>query len=325
MDVNKSNMPCLNLVPKFYQEIIIAHSLSNHTKCPTTTFELLDQNLWGNKHLSYTNGGKTQCMFSKSFINSNILKVRDLKFLEGKLDQKYIHAVVNDKRSIFKEISLLSKSLKPYRQILDNYTPAQYEYEEPQVVGKTCKDYYKILIKNKKESPRSEHQLLAQLAQENINFKSVYTHKVKFIKNPKLAEFNYKTLHMILPCNDNLRKWGKHDSGLCDICNIPETIFHLLYNCDHAQLIWAHVAQATIMNINKLDIFIGTNNRVTNCVISLIAFLIYKEWLISNKEHQQRTWLSTSIFLRKELKFRMQVYNSLGDTDVVIMLGRLIP
>jgi hypothetical protein len=194
MDVNKSNMPCLNLVPKFYQEIIIAHSLSNHTKCPTTTFELLDQNLWGNKHLSYTNGGKTQCMFSKSFINSNILKVRDLKFLEGKLDQKYIHAVVNDKRSIFKEISLLSKSLKPYRQILDNYTPAQYEYEEPQVVGKTCKDYYKILIKNKKESPRSEHQLLAQLAQENINFKSVYTHKVKFIKNPKLAEFNYKCI-----------------------------------------------------------------------------------------------------------------------------------
>jgi hypothetical protein len=31
------------------------------------------------------------------------------------------------------------------------------------------------------ETPRSEHQLLAQLPQENINFKSIYTHKVKFI------------------------------------------------------------------------------------------------------------------------------------------------
>ena len=322
--VTTKNMPCLNSVPKFYQEIIIAHSAANNAKIPTTTGDIIDQYLWGNKYLTYTNGGKTQCMFSSAFIKSNILKVCDLKFIHGKLDQKYIHNVVSDKRNIFKDISLLNKALKPYNLIMDDHTPLHNVDEEQQCFLKKCKDYYKVLIELKKETPRSEYQLLSQIP-KNINFKLTYIHKIKNIKNPKLAQFNYKLLHMILPCNENLRKWGKRECGLCEICGTPETIFHLVHDCTHAQIIWNHVARSINTHLSKFAIFIGTTDNVTNYMTSLISFLIYKEWLIANQEHRQRSWLTTRFFLRKELIFRMQVQNLLGNIEIEAILRKLLP
>ena len=56
-----------------------------------------------------------------------------------------------------------------------------------------------------------------------------YVSKVKHIKDKKLAATNFKILNNILPCNRNLRKWGKSDTDLCCFCQEEDNISHLLY------------------------------------------------------------------------------------------------
>ena len=43
--------------------------------------------------------------------------------------------------------------------------------------------------------------------QGDINFKEVYANKIIKIKDKKIAETNFKILHGILPCGENLKRW----------------------------------------------------------------------------------------------------------------------
>jgi hypothetical protein len=319
--VNSSNMPCLKSLPKFYQEVIIAQSNANNVKRPLTTEDILNQPLWGNIHLMYRSGNKSRCLFSKSFINSNIVKVNSLQFINGKLDQHHLYTILQDKTNMFADTSKLISALKPYRALLRNYTPAADIKDKYLRINNKCKDYYCLYIKNKKETPRSEKILSLYIPVHEINYERVYIQKVKNIKNPKLAEFNYKVLHMILPCSENLRKWGKHDTGMCDICNASETVLHLLYDCTYAQRIWTIVGQACNIDLNKQDIFLGINFSTTDYVLSEISYLIYKEWLILRNEGKRRTREHTRSFFTRELKFKIIINNLLHNYGIVRMLS----
>ena len=54
------------------------------------------------------------------------------------------------------------------------------------------------------------------------------------IKENKLAEFNYKVSHTILPCGLNLIMWRNNETKKCNIYNICENSLHLLYHCEIA-------------------------------------------------------------------------------------------
>ena len=47
----------------------------------------------------------------------------------------------------------------------------------------------------------------------------------------KLAEFNFKVLHLILVCGLKLNRWGKVENKLCRICKYAHDILHLLFFC----------------------------------------------------------------------------------------------
>ncbi len=65
----------------------------------------------------------------------------------------------------------------------------------------------------------------------------------------KLADLNYKTLHMILPCGDTLSRWNLISSDKCIQCNKLETILHLIYGCNYAQASWDIIHKALNITI----------------------------------------------------------------------------
>ena len=109
-----------------------------------------------------------------------------------------------------------------------------------QLVHKKSKFYYNHLVEEKNLSRVSENYWInftrLRITREDL-LKS-YVSKVKHIKDKKLAETNFKILNNILPCNRNLRKWGKSDTDLCCFCQEEEDISHLLYFCVHVKPIW---------------------------------------------------------------------------------------
>ena len=107
-----AKLPQLQVLPKFYQEVLIGYMRSNKPTPIQTKDDLYNQFLWGNK--SFLVNGK--CIFSRSFISAGIYKVSDVLLDNGYINES-VYQVLQDKRNYFRTISLIKSALKPYKEI----------------------------------------------------------------------------------------------------------------------------------------------------------------------------------------------------------------
>ena len=321
----------LGNMPKFYQEMIVKF---NKTKIITSqTFKdyILDQPIWGNKFIMF----KKYPLFYKNWIDVNLIKLSNLKFTNGQLDEYHIYNKLKVKANIFQEISILKKALLPYKHIIGTHNAVECT-DLPLFINADgnhindlesakAKPYYNILVNLKICKPVSEQHWRDIFRKENIDFKTVYTNKIRYIKDKKIAEFNFKVLHQILPCNVNLFRWKKKMSDLCDICNIPETIEHELYYCNKVRNIWQDLNTILDIDINIENIVLGLNiDKASNFALSLIAFYVYKDWLLKSlkNENQNKTLVFESIL--PDIISKYHIYKAIGWDDICNKLCILI-
>ena len=154
--------------------------------------------------------------------------------------------------------------------------------------------------------------------------------KIKVLKDKKLAETNFKILNNILPCNQNLLKWGRSDTNLCCFCQEEETISHLLFYCTHAESIWDVVNNALLPGesvTHDMVLFGYDTDNVFNHIFSIIVYFIYKEWLICSLENRQRKQQFCYNSFLNFLNIRKNVYSKCSNSiwiDVCIKLICLI-
>ena len=306
--ITMKSLPQLNLLPKFYQEVIIGNSKTLENAVPISHDDIMTEIIWGNKHIRYASKNNChQCILFKSFIQDGIIYIGDLRFVNGNVEETYIRSLLKNKCDIFRELTLLRKCLKPFKHILRNHSPdplnKQYGHEQLQI-----KHSYRSLINEKAEKPFSEEIIKRLLNNYDINFQKICVNKIKYITDKKLAEFNYKTLHLILPCNKNLKKWGKQNEDTCDVCGELEDIPHLLYYCEHASKIWKIVQTHLTEKITLESVLLGNNNMTFTTITSIVAFLIYKEWLLSKNENTCRVWTKSIFLYSNEINFRSKIY-----------------
>ena len=289
----------------------------------------------GNHFLVY--GSKPETLFFKNWIDSGLLEIRHLRFENGVLDEKYIHTKITKRSNIYSEITLLKKALKPFMHLILNgntveehnlplYIIEDAEYEI--IMHKKSHFFYSNLVSQKLVKPVSRQSWSDKLNIEKEKLDKAYTLKIVHIKDKKISEMNFKILHNILPCNKNLLLWKKSNSKYCTVCSQEETIEHLLYNCEYAQSIWKDVKDAMNIEVSLIDIICGINLDITtNFIISLIAFLIYKDWLVSSLNNNQRTNKHPNLrMFASELHFRKIVYQHCSSkwTNICIKLDSLI-
>ena len=199
----------------------------------------------------------------------------------------------------------LKKSLAAFKGILNTHTPVASSVKTPAIYCCNGSDYdltdkkssffYQNLINQKIELPYQENFWRSVLGNLNeINFEKVYTTKIKLCPDSKVAQFNYKLLHLILPCLTNLHKWRIVDDFLCPLCHVRHDVIHLLYGCIKAQTMWNSVNSKLNMNISLFDITCGcVDDLALNFLISLVCFCIYKEWL--QLYRQTKEWENNNI------------------------------
>ena len=181
------------------------------------------------------------------------------------------------------------------------------------------KFFYENLVNQIEEPPHTNTMWLDKFHVRNIDFEKVYCKKVGEIKDLKLAENNYKILLNILPCGKNLLKWKKSTTDECSICRNVESVTHLIYECQYARQIWATVERVLDTEIRLEDVVLGTDiSNDTNFIVSLVVFLIYKEWLILSLENKKRKHEVSWKYLKNEINWYAQVYGktTIGRTHV---------
>ena len=103
------------------------------------------------------------------------------------------------------------------------------------------------------------HQLLKKKlltsGVEKSDLNEIYLLPFKATKEIKLAMFQYKIIHQILPTNSLLHKMKKVASSSCPFCPSEcQTLWHLFINCKHASSFWNRFQEwySTSSSTNRL-------------------------------------------------------------------------
>ena len=137
---------------------------------------------------------------------------------------------------------------------------------------------------------------------------NVYKRKIVYEREIKLKEFNFKLLHGILPCNGNLYRWKIKTSDNCDICGEKQSIEHLLYKCRYVQPLWKEFECLFKVQISFTTVLGIDSNCQYDFLITLLSYLIYKEWLILSLENLPRKQRIVFHFYKNELDLRWKIY-----------------
>ena len=143
------------------------------------------------------------------------------------------------------------------------------------------KNIYEMLVKHNNTIPVA----LAKRCDEfpflnDQDFKHFFLLPKQTVRDTKLQVFQFKIIHRILPCQENLRKWKLSEHGLCGNCASIETLEHLLFYCCKAHEFWYSI-QRWISDILKVqirlsvvDVLFGIPGRHESCSNLYINFII---------------------------------------------------
>ena len=144
----------------------------------------------------------------------------------------------------------------------------------------------------------------------NLNFEDAYKQKILIIPDNKLKEFNFKLLHNILPCGTNLKRWKLKEISSCSICKENQDIIHLLYTCRQIRHIWQSLNDVLNVNIRPIHIICG-HHSIPDFIITLISYIIYKEYIIGEMNNTDRVHTNMYHFISRELIYRYATFKHL--------------
>ena len=113
----------------------------------------------------------------------------------------------------------------------------------------------------------------------------------------------------------------------CDICSRDQTIIHLLFDCRYVHKLWEIISVALGWNVQQHNILYGSieeNFMHDNIVITVICFLIYKEWLLYSLDNKNRPGVLNHQTLKCELEIRKSIYEKCRLNRNVEMLDKIL-
>ena len=132
----------------------------------------------------------------------------------------------------------------------------------------SCKSASQMYVKMEFETPTAEKRMKnAGLSEETINH--IYSIPFKVTKDTRLAIFQFKIIHHILPTNATLFRDFIILSEQCHLCTEKQTLIHLFGTCFHVMSFWTHFTDRWKEKIKKF----GLSRRQISFTVSLIISL----------------------------------------------------
>ena len=92
------------------------------------------------------------------------------------------------------------------------------------------------------------------------------------------------------------------------MCGLPQTIEHLLFTCRYVTPLWQIVDSVFDINVS-FETILGVDQLCEyNNIVTLVSFLIYKEWLVLSLEGKPRNGIILLQYFKEELLTRLKIY-----------------
>ena len=287
----------------FYKEVLYCFAKAGLYDIDYFQSNIYHHCIWANKFITVKRRNKKCVLFLRNWIRSGIININDLRFIDGILDEYYVYQKIMYGNNIWAEVFTVKNALLPFRDYLRVTTNVQRRKIECVNFNKT-KQFYAVY--NSEEANIVTNFLALYYNEDDASY--VYKKKIVHQREVKLKEFNFKMLHGILPCNLNLYRWRIRDSDQCDVCGETQNIEHLLYNCMYVKPIWKEFQSLFNVKISFATILGIDRNCEYDLIVTLVAYLIYKEWLLQSLENLQRKRNITYHFYIEELDLRWKIY-----------------
>ena len=291
---NSNDFPIIDVLPEFYKDIVIAFNKAKKIKQfdKMSKYEVMQQPLWGNTHFRV---GKT-CIYFREWVECNFLYVKDLIKQSGVLySDNELFQIIRNKKDIMKQLYIIKNyickkldnvdiEIAQYVKI-NSLTHILQKNQYIKLVDCKTKDFYQMLVVKNQSRGNMESVHAREFAFSGRDiWCNIYKQKIESVPLPKIAEFNFKLLHNIVPCGLTLNKWQTNISKLCDYCGETETTRHMLYDCNRIKLIWRSMSEVLRFDIRWKHIICGfvgndlsSKIRCFNMIISILTYGIFKQ------------------------------------------------
>jgi hypothetical protein len=272
-------------IPIFYKQAIEGLISGNNIIFPNNTFEFLNSYLWGN---SIFHSKDAQPFYFLNWIKKGIIKIKDLPFVNGQINETELYNKIGYKQNILSEIFQIKNMLAYFKE----FTNSNSIEPNPTDTGvnnndlpKKSKVIYKNIIQKQMIHSTNVAYWEKRCQTKNIPFRNIYNTRVKLIEDKIIADFSFRVLHNIIPCKENLFKWRIEPSNLCNLCGVIEDTPHMLLECIKVRHIWKAITTKLQINSDIYSIFLGFENPSMQWAILIIQFLIYKYCMGGNTKN----------------------------------------
>jgi exonuclease III len=327
----------INNIPIFYKQVICSYNKAKIRESPKCYESLQNELLWGNKFLV---NGDNQIIYFKSWIESNILRVKDLILENGKLNTVAMFNKISNKRNYIAEAWQVGNAIKRFSYMLQTKNVTMQTNSDFNLnvshdkVIYRAKYYYNNLIKLKFEKLSLKNwmniiQRFDGIVIDEFDVCKGFIQKVKYIQDRRIAAFNYKVLSRSLICGYILSKWNDDVSSLCSVCKEEDNIEHMIYYCKNAQYLWKKIENVIGKKITLTDIVFGINDKHhthnhINFVLSIYCYLLYKFWILSANNKCSRNTNQFILFIKKEIRTKMEIYKITKYSYISHLIARIL-
>ena len=105
----KVDFPELRYLSPFYRDVLSCFNKAFVSNEQVFQEDIATQCIWGNKYVSVRKGSKKCALFLRNWIRSGVNKIKDLSFVDGKLDVHHMYRKIRTHRNIHSEVLMCRK------------------------------------------------------------------------------------------------------------------------------------------------------------------------------------------------------------------------
>ena len=171
----------------------------------------------------------------------------------------------------------------------------------------SCKSASRFLIEKKFVAPTAEQRMI----QANLNkqtIETIYSIPFRVTKDIRLAIFQFKIVHHILPTNATLFRDKIIQQDNCHLCDQTQTLKHLFVSCPNVQAFWEtfcnwwNVKNDDFITLNEQSIMYGLTNNLKEHLGLNLCLIIAKYYIYSaSREKEPYYFEAFLVFLKSKL------------------------
>ena len=297
-------------LPDFYKQVI-SYWQDIAATTPKSKNEVLSQNIWNNRFITVNR----KMLF---FPRWNQVGIRQISDLFDSHESRFLtfHSFRDNfdlKCNFLQYCSLLSSIPQSWKKLL--HERSENIVKPPiSICSLTCKTLYDMLLDLEDLPPPTSEKKILACGVEREDLNKIYLLPFQATKEIKLAMFQYKIIHQILPTNSLLYKMKKVASPFCPFCPSEyHTIWHLFTQCTQATSFWNEFQEwysflsNTNLILSELDVMFGITRCQNYCLALNHLIILGKYFIYVNALNTSKYRLNDFISLVRE-KINLEKY-----------------